>query len=294
MLDAQRLRLVPDRSGSEIPDAVIQILSFSARLCGVREDVVNSLARIYPRTIRAGATESAFIPSDLHVVDIRLDDIIGPGLVDTPPISETLGTLEYVLDTAAVRSFNNQLLVHAGAVAVGDIGILFPAESGAGKSTLVAALAQSGFAVLSDEFAIFDIGSLRLRPFPKALCLKTGGRLVVERAFQISLDVVPVRRVNHQHVSFVSAQRVFPVERYATLGAIVVLNRVSSGKSSFAALSRTEAIETLLQQSLNVPQLGVAGFDTLVGLVEGVECLRLTYADVRDAVDSITTLVSAA
>ncbi|HEX5165782.1 MAG TPA: hypothetical protein VFV93_10335 [Thermomicrobiales bacterium] len=293
MLDSQWPRVVPHSPGGEVPDAVVRLLSFSARLFGVQDDVVDALARIYPHTSRACATRSAFIHADSHIADIRLDDVIGPDLVGVSQISETLGTLEFLLDTLALRSFDNHLVLHSGAVAVGDMGFLIPAASGAGKSTLVAALAQSGFVVLSDEFAILDIGTLRLRPFPKALCLKTGGRLVVERAFGVSLDTVPVRRVNHQCVSFVSAQRMFPVERCATPGAIVILNRVSSGKSSITAISRAEALATLLQQSLNVPQHGVSGIDTLVGLVESTECLRLTYADARDAVGSIERFVSA-
>jgi hypothetical protein len=78
------------------------------------------------------------------------------------------------------------------------------------------------------------------------------------------------------------------------IGAIVVLNRVPNGTASLEALPRAAAIGTLLEQSLNVPHLGVAGLDTIVDLVESVDCLRLTYADVRDAVGWLTTLVSAA
>lgn len=49
-----------------------------------------------------------------------------------------------------------RIIVHAGAVAVGDRAVIFPGRSFSGKTTLVAAFLQAGATYLSDEFAVLD------------------------------------------------------------------------------------------------------------------------------------------
>jgi hypothetical protein len=62
-------------------------------------------------------------------------------------------------------------LVHAGAVAWDDAGIVLPGPSGSGKSTLVAALLRLGATYYSDEVGLLD-GNGRLHPFLKPLWLR--------------------------------------------------------------------------------------------------------------------------
>ena len=52
---------------------------------------------------------------------------------------------------------NQFLLLHAGAVERGGGAVLLPAQPGSAKSTLAAALACSGFRLLSDQFGVVSL-----------------------------------------------------------------------------------------------------------------------------------------
>jgi hypothetical protein len=278
------------------PDAVVRLLSFSARVFGVDAQTISALSRIYPHTERVPrAVSSAAAPLDPHAADIRLEHMVdGDAVAGPKPVREILGKLEYLLDSSALTSFVDHVVLHSGAIAAGDFGILFPAASGAGKSTLVTALCLSGFSYLSDEFAILDVASGHLLPFPKSICLKPEGRGIVDRTFDTPADVVEVCRVNSQRVSFLAPPHAYPVERRATVRYIVIPHRVAAGKAALTRLARAEALGILLQQSLNLPCQGAQGLETLVRLVEDADCLRLTYADLHDALDRVSALALAA
>lgn len=62
--------------------------------------------------------------------------------------------------------------VHSSALERNGKAIMIAAESGTGKSTTTWALLQHGFRYLSDELAPVDPVSLKVYPYPHALCLK--------------------------------------------------------------------------------------------------------------------------
>jgi hypothetical protein len=64
-------------------------------------------------------------------------------------------------------------LIHAGAVAIGNAGIVLPGSAGSGKTTLVAALLRLGGVYYSDEVASLDRAG-KLHPFVKPLWLAQG------------------------------------------------------------------------------------------------------------------------
>lgn len=61
------------------------------------------------------------------------------------------------------------LELHAGVVSDGERCIVLPGAPGSGKTTLTAGLVFFGFDYFSDEVALLDEGSLRLRPVPLGL-----------------------------------------------------------------------------------------------------------------------------
>lgn len=63
------------------------------------------------------------------------------------------------------------VFIHAGAVSVNGVGVIFPGSSFQGKSTMVRELASRGALYFSDEYAIVDEkGSLH--PFPKTISIR--------------------------------------------------------------------------------------------------------------------------
>ena len=60
------------------------------------------------------------------------------------------------------------VFVHAGAVALDGVALVFPGGPLIGKSTLAAALVRAGATYLSDEFAVLDPGGTVL-PYPRRI-----------------------------------------------------------------------------------------------------------------------------
>ncbi|HEV2755713.1 MAG TPA: hypothetical protein VG318_08035 [Actinomycetota bacterium] len=67
-----------------------------------------------------------------------------------------------------VRDF---LLIHSGAVTIGDRAVLVPAEMDTGKSTTVTALLRAGARYLSDELGALDPVTRNVYPYPKRITL---------------------------------------------------------------------------------------------------------------------------
>lgn len=81
--------------------------------------------------------------------------------------------LQSAIDEAIVKQSFNLAFVHAGVVALGDVGIVLPGLSHAGKSTLVAELVRRGATYFSDEYAVVEANG-PIQPYPRALMLRNG------------------------------------------------------------------------------------------------------------------------
>ncbi|MFO1128771.1 MAG: hypothetical protein U1E66_10140 [Rhodospirillales bacterium] len=86
--------------------------------------------------------------------------------------SEMLYRLERSLTVELQKRRADLLFVHAAVLSRWGRAYLFAAESGGGKSTLAWALLHHGFGYLSDELAPIEPETVRVHPYPHALCLK--------------------------------------------------------------------------------------------------------------------------
>ncbi len=66
------------------------------------------------------------------------------------------------------------MFLHAGVVAWQGSAIILPGKTFSGKSTLVAELIKLGATYYSDEYAVIG-QDMKVRPFPKAISLRTSG-----------------------------------------------------------------------------------------------------------------------
>jgi hypothetical protein len=89
-------------------------------------------------------------------------------------VETAIPLLQSAIDEEVVRGSSDFAFIHAGVVAVGNAGILFPGLSHAGKSTLVAELVQQqGATYFSDEYAVIGTDGF-VYPYPRALMLRNG------------------------------------------------------------------------------------------------------------------------
>ncbi|HIE04775.1 MAG TPA: hypothetical protein EYP61_08455 [Candidatus Latescibacteria bacterium] len=212
-------------------------------------------------------------------------------LYETGEYEELVPALERLAEARMVRALWDRPVFHAGVVAKDDIGVILPAEPGGGKTSLVTALLELGFEYLSDEFAILDLESMTVLPFPKALCFKEEGMELFphlkSRSLRVEWDMGgrmgriwyldpsdsgfkvsgKVRRVDYV---------VFP-ERDGTEGAEVI--------------SKAKAALKLAENLLNFESFGRDVLDVVLKVVNRAECLRLRTGSPQDGAQVINDLL---
>lgn len=95
-----------------------------------------------------------------RVLSLRLD--VAGGLtveVDGKTSLDGWDRVESELALFSAERLAGKIAVHAAAIAMNGRALLVPGPSGAGKSSLCVAAAEAGATILSDEYALIDIGT---------------------------------------------------------------------------------------------------------------------------------------
>ena len=88
--------------------------------------------------------------------------------------SEVFPYLEWGINWRVVQRHGRFLQLHAATMGFAGRTMMFAGNSGCGKSTLAAVLLSRGWKYFGDEFALIEAETMHVRPFPKALCVKSG------------------------------------------------------------------------------------------------------------------------
>jgi hypothetical protein len=275
----------------------VSILDFRARVDGPG-DLVQELRGLYPRTVAVPGSYGSEASTRFR---IRIDasgagchlERDGATFWATDRRSDLVPTLEWAVNTAAVdRLGDRYLLLHAGSVARNGRGMLLPAASGSGKSTLVAGLAAAGFQYFGDDVAAIQTSSLRLVPFAKSICVKSGSRAALSSFYpQVEADVSR-RRWGGEPVWYLAPPaRAWPV-RSVPVHLIVLPRYVPGSLTRLEPITRTTALTRLLEQSFSARRHGAAGIETTVELLGGATCYALTVGDLHRAVALLADLTA--
>ncbi len=177
------------------------------------------------------------------------------------------------------------VLIHAAALANEGCGFLFPGPSGAGKSLTAAALAVNGFQYFSDEVAVVtDDG--RLRPFPKVISLKADGWRKLAEAFPFIAPAgcrLPSSESGLYHLN--PSYRLKSGGRWTgpPVSFIILPSRRAGASTILEPLPKAATLTRLVEQSLNLRQLGTRAMGVLVRLVKESECFTLAAGSLREA-----------
>jgi hypothetical protein len=220
-------------------------------------------------------------PSGLMAVLVRDGRRISAAM----PISEAMVELVADVNFRAVASRPDKLMLHAGALSLGDCGLLLPAASGAGKSTMTAALVSHGFRYLSDEAAAIDTISLEIEPYPKPLTLSASS--ITALGLPIGEDAVE----GVKHVVACSDLRAGSVGVKVPARFLVFPSYQADATSTLVPMSRAEAMVEVAGFSFNFIDHGGAWMPLLQRLVTDCWCGRLTIGDLEEATELVTGLV---
>jgi len=247
----------------------------------VEHDIADYTVRLEP----AGAGRRWFRPS----IAIAGDHM----LADAAPMALRHGLLaaEMGMNLQMALGWRRHLLIHASSAEKDGQALVMTGESGSGKSTLAAMLGERGWRFMGDEFALIDLVTGSIHPFPRLVSLKNAAidvmRGVVNDPARFGPlmeatpkgDIVhlvpPVDALSHMQEPAKPALLLFP--RY---GFAPELRGVSKG----------EAFVRLTQASTNYVALGEGGFHALHHFVDTVPAMALDYANGEDALAAIDQL----
>lgn len=206
------------------------------------------------------------------------------------PLAHGLLAAEMGMNLQMALGARRWLLLHASGVERDGRALLMSGHSGAGKSTLSALLAERGWRLLGDEFALIDPAGGAVHPFPRPISLKNEAIAVM--AAEVAADRLgpllagtPKGDVRHLRPP---ADAIARMDETA-LPALLLFPRFGFAQA-VRPMGAVETFVRLTQASTNYVALGEAGFGALTRLVQAVPAVAIDYADTAGAVRLVERL----
>jgi HprK-related kinase A len=275
----------------------VEILAFHLRVLGP-QCVIDLVECLFPQ--RAEKTHgSQAAPSSTIVVHHALEPhqhwrvVVDGDVVWSPTGTAELATvLAWQINSLAINALNRRhLLIHAGAVALGQSGIVLAGRSGSGKSTLTAALVAEGFSYFSDEVAVIapDCGSLL--PFQKAIKLERGSVPILASRYPQLMTATELMAGDNQEPTYLHPPDASWPSQPATPRFVIFPRYEPDARTRITALSRSAAFERLLANSFSAEHQGADGVGQIVQLLQACACFELTMSNIDHAVREVTRVV---
>ena len=213
-------------------------------------------------------------------------------LPDAVPLSLAHGLLaaEMGMNLQMALGQKRFLLLHAASVEREGRALILTGESGAGKSTLAALLGELGWRLMGDEFALLDVESGELHPFPRAISLKNGAIAVMRQVagperFGPVLEGTPKGTIRHLKPRREAIERMTE----PACPALILFPRFGHERA-LRPVGPAEVFVRLTQASTNYVALASRGFDSLSNLVARCPAVALDYPDTETAISLVEEL----
>lgn len=196
-----------------------------------------------------------------------------------------LPLLEWGLNWCVYSHCHQFVVLHAAVLEREGRALLLPAPSGSGKSTLCAALALSGWRLLSDELALIDPADGLLVPLPRPVSVKNASIEVLSRRFpQLEFGSRVDETVKGTVAHFAAPADAVAAASVRARASWVALPRwVQGAPAVLSPLGRAEGFMALVENAFNYDLHGARGFQALADMVEGCRCFRFEYGAIDDA-----------
>ncbi len=188
---------------------------------------------------------------------------------------------EYLLGEASFHLADKSqggLLLHAGALAWHEHGILIPGSIGAGKTTLTAWLMARGLDYLTDEMVFVPDASDVVHPFVRPLNLKPGSRIALQTIFDFESFTALIH--HSPSADLVSPLALRSTNRLSAPRVRLMLFPQYAPEVAFEIqpLSKAQAGFALMQSLLNARNLPDHGLPHIARLAQAAPAYRLRYA----------------
>lgn len=194
--------------------------------------------------------------------------------------------LEWGMNWCIAGYAHHFLMLHAAVLERNGHAVVMPADPGAGKSTLTAALALTGYRLLSDEIAIIDRDSGLLVPLARPINLKNDSIEIVRRFSDQAVFGDPALDTHKGTVAHLKppAASVGAVDRPAIPAHIVFPRWQAGATAELKSRPRADAFMHAARHAFNYEVLGPTGFELMADLVERCECHDFCYSAIPDAI----------
>ncbi|HEX7876642.1 MAG TPA: HprK-related kinase A [Sphingobium sp.] len=214
------------------------------------------------------------------------------GLAEAAPMSLAHGLLaaEMGMNLQMALGWRRHLLLHASSVEKDGRALVMTGESGSGKSTLAAQLGERGWRLMGDEFALLDLVTGEVFPFPRLVSLKNGaidvlaGEACPERMGPL---LAATAKGDIRHL-------VPQADAVARMGegaqpALLLFPRFGH-EADVRAVGQGETFMRLTQASTNYVALGEAGFGALTRFVRTVPGRAIDFPSGDEAIAMVERL----
>ena len=208
------------------------------------------------------------------------------------PLAQGLLAAEMGMNLQMALGWRRHLLLHASSVEKNGRALVMTGLSGSGKSTLSAMLAEQGWRFMGDEFALLDLDSGDIVPFPRLISLKN-------QAIRAMQDVAPANRFGPEMKNTPKGDirhLVPPKAAIDRMGeparpALLLFPRFGH-EPQLRDMGQSEIFVRLTQASTNYVALGEAGFGALTRFVDRVPARAMDYQSIEQAEKLIESLWS--
>lgn len=214
------------------------------------------------------------------------------GLADAAPMNLKHGLLaaEMGMNLQMALGWRRHLLLHASSVEKNGRALVMTGESGSGKSTLAAQLGERGWRLMGDEFALLDLMTGAILPFPRLVSLKNG-------AIDVIAGEAPSERMGPLLAGTAKGNIRHLVPRHdavARMGeaaqpALLLFPRFGHAVD-VRPVGHGEVFMRLTQASTNYVALGEAGFGALTRFVREVPACAIDFPSGDDAIAMVERL----
>jgi len=223
------------------------------------------------------------------LVNLTID---GSKPFDALPLAQAFPLLEWGMNWCVTSSAHHLVMCHSAVLAWNDMAVMLPAPPGSGKSTLCAALALSGWRLLSDELALIHPESLMLQPFVRPVSLKNASIDLIGRRFPQAVFTPAVSDTIKGTVAHMQppGESVLQARQLARPRWLIFPRYEAGVELALTAMPKAEALTEMVGNSFNFSGLGVKGFSTLAAVVDSIDCYRLHYASLDQAIAAFSRL----
>lgn len=211
------------------------------------------------------------------------------------PIEQAFPALEWGINWCIATRAHHLLMLHCAVVERRGLALLLPAWPGHGKSTLCAALAFSGWRLLSDEFGLVRPEDGSILPIPRLIPLKNQSiDVIAERCPEAVMGprFYNTRKGTVAHV-VPPPDSLRRAKETAKPRWLVFPRWIAGAATKLRPMAKSEAFLMVATNAFNYEVLDETAFRLATAMVESCECHSLVYSDLAEAVDTLDRLAQA-